>query len=87
MRLALALLAVVALTTTASACAHSETPSTACGAIGSKCSSEGTTCSPAPIGTGWSHALMCQGGHWSELEIAPLPQPQPAASGGAGGGP
>jgi hypothetical protein len=32
-------------------------------------------CTPAPIGSGWSHALQCQSGKWSELEIAPLPTP------------
>ena len=53
-----------------------------CGSLGGRCAPEGSTCSPAPIGTGWSHMLSCQGGKWTELEIAPLPQgkTQPVAS-------
>lgn len=51
--------------------------SVSCGAIGGRCSPEGTTCSQAPIGNGWSHMLQCSGGVWKELEIAPLPQPPP----------
>lgn len=41
-------------------------------------------CTPAPIGSGWSHALQCQSGKWSELEIAPLPTPATASASAQG---
>jgi hypothetical protein len=45
-----------------------------CDALGARCSQEGATCAPSPIGSGWSHTLVCSSGKWTELEIAPLPQ-------------
>ena len=67
------------------ACTHSKTSGDAasssahasCGALGDACGTEGASCSPAPIGTGWSHTLVCQSGHWTEMEIAPLPTEHP----------
>jgi hypothetical protein len=53
---------------------------TACGPLGGACSREGTTCAPAPVGSGWSHELHCSSGKWTELEIAPLPQGRTAPS-------
>ncbi len=53
------------------------TPAVSCAAGGS-CSKAGEMCTPAPIGTSWSHALQCHSGKWSELEIAPLPTPATA---------
>jgi len=50
----------------------------ACGSLGGPCATEGAMCTPAPIGSSWSHALRCSGGKWGELEIAPLPQPPQA---------
>lgn len=60
------------------ACKGSKDPQSTsdnCGELGGPCSREGATCSPAPIGSGWSHMLSCHDGKWSEMEIAPLPTP------------
>lgn len=57
--------------------------STTC-AEGAACSAEGQTCSPAPIGTGWAHALQCAHGKWQGIEIAPLPQPPASAAAATG---
>ena len=59
------------------ACSRSKepTPETSCGSLGGACSKEGDTCTPAPVGSGWSHMLSCHGGKWTEMEIAPLPTP------------
>lgn len=46
---------------------------------GGACAAEGQTCSPAPVGTGWAHALQCTRGKWQAIEIAPLPQPASSA--------
>jgi hypothetical protein len=54
-------------------------PSATC-ASGGSCSKDGEMCTPAPIGSGWSHALQCQSGKWAELEIAPLPTPATATA-------
>jgi hypothetical protein len=51
-----------------------------CGELGGACAHEGQLCSPAPIGTGWSHALTCSDGKWTEMEIAPLPTPAVSSS-------
>jgi hypothetical protein len=64
---------------TAAASASAAAP---CGTLGGSCTQEGATCSPAPIGTDWSHILSCRSGKWIGLEVAPLPQghAQPIAS-------
>ena len=62
------------------ACTRSKEPNAAQCNTGGSCSKEGETCSPAPIGSGWSHALQCNSGKWTELEIAPLPTPASATA-------
>jgi len=77
-----ALVAAVALALAFASLAGCSRPKDVCGprsAVGGGCSPEGASCSPAPVGSGWSHSLVCQGGTWQELEIAPLPTP-PATS-------
>jgi hypothetical protein len=59
--------------------ASASASTTSCVAGGS-CSKADGMCTPTPIGTSWSHALQCQSGKWTELEIAPLPTPATAAS-------
>ena len=66
-------------TSTATATATASAPATC--SVGGACSSDGAMCTPAPVGSSWSHALRCMGGKWTELEIAPLPH---AAEGRAG---
>ena len=64
---------------TSSGSSASGTADAAC-KLGDSCSTEGASCSAAPIGSGWSHAFSCSGGKWTELEIAPLPQPPPTTT-------
>ncbi len=54
--------------------------SASCGSLGGACTTEGATCSPAAVGSGWSHALTCTSGKWTEMEIAPLPRGRTQAS-------
>ena len=77
LRVVLVAFALVACSRSTPAADHAASASATpapCGSLGGVCSQEGATCSPAPVGTGWSHMLSCHSGKWTEMEIAPLPQ-------------